>query len=489
MTDHTALLEAVRAADPWPTDRRIPVDLLAIQTEPSVEILDVPSNGASLGRGPVGLRRGLVVAMGSAAAVLVLIVGASLLFGGADGPAEAPMPSDTSSTVATTTTPTTSTIPSASFDAEALASVPEPRTQDDVNVVFLAMPSELLGMTASRDDPDHVGFVDYSGESGFASIAWIEAGPHREAVIEFLDGIRGIPEFTETSSSPRMDGPFIWLEGEAAEQFGDIYLLWWGNPDDGWIFSVEASSPEVRTAVVEAFVVAASPPADGAEDVIDTATDRSELPLAAPWDVAWIGELFTAAANMTLGEDQFTITDEWNAHPDALANVGNMTVQILIDDQPSGLWPWDSGTGRPTGQLLIVGREPSPYMIGEFEIEILGHEPAPPDASVTHELALWSVAEVSTGTYVILDVAPITRTGENMGYGALVTLWQEFDLCRVDQSVEGAVYAWFDVEDPEMEVFYRASKAVAVVNDGTIQEVNPELVECIVQVDWETRGY
>ena len=44
--------------------------------------------------------------------------------------------------------------------------------------------------------------------------------------------------------------------------------------------------------------------------------------------------------------------------PDALANVGDMTVPLLIDDEPSGLWAWDSGTnnpGRPTSFLLVVG--------------------------------------------------------------------------------------------------------------------------------------
>ena len=111
------------------------------------------------------------------------------------------------------------------------------------------------------------------------------------------------------------------------------------------------------------------------------------------------------------------------------------------------------------------------------------------DASAIHELALWSVGEVTTGTYEVLDVLPIIRTGENMGYGALVTIWQEYDLCRVADTVEGAVYAWFDLQDPEMEVFYGSSAAIAILDDGSLEPVHPELVECIVQVDWETRGY
>ena len=76
-----------------------------------------------------------------------------------------------------------------------------------------------------------------------------------------------------------------------------------------------------------------------------------------------------------------------------------------------------------------------------------------------------------------------------MGYGALVTIGREYDLCRVDDTVRGSAYAWFDVEDPAMEIFYPASLAVTVLDDGTVEVISPDLVECIVNADWETRGY
>ena len=126
MTDHTALLESVRAADPWPAERSIPAAMLAVQSAAILDGMDAQQEPRAPRPGPIGIRRGLAVALGSAAVVAVLLVGASLLFGGSDAPVDAPTQPTTSSIV-TTTTPTTVLRPS--FDVEALASVQEPRTQ------------------------------------------------------------------------------------------------------------------------------------------------------------------------------------------------------------------------------------------------------------------------------------------------------------------------------------------------------------------------
>ena len=144
-----------------------------------------------------------------------------------------------------------------SNDPWGLSDVPEPTTQEQVNVIFLGMPDEIDGMTASHDDPDHVSFVDYTGDGTWANIVWIEAGPDGSATIEFLDGIATIAEFTEVSSSLNADDTFVWLEGTAPGPDGDMYALWWGDPTDGWIFSVEADSLAHRDAVVDAFIASA----------------------------------------------------------------------------------------------------------------------------------------------------------------------------------------------------------------------------------------
>lgn len=46
-------------------------------------------------------------------------------------------------------------------DPWGLSEVEDPTTQEEVNVIFLGMPDDIDGMAASRDDPEHVGFVDY----------------------------------------------------------------------------------------------------------------------------------------------------------------------------------------------------------------------------------------------------------------------------------------------------------------------------------------
>lgn len=81
-----------------------------------------------------------------------------------------------------------------------MSEIKGPTTQEEVNVIFLAMSDGIDGMTASYDDPVHVGFVDYEGNGSEASIIWFEAGCDATGAIEFLTDIQGSDCATTTSS-------------------------------------------------------------------------------------------------------------------------------------------------------------------------------------------------------------------------------------------------------------------------------------------------
>ena len=120
------------------------------------------------------------------------------------------------------------------------------------------MPSSLHGMIAYRDDPDHVGFVEYASDTGWASIAWIESGPDGAAAVKMLEGVADLPEFEMTSSNLNPSSSFVWLAGIAPGDDGPINLAWWGDPSDGWMFSAEADSAEHLDAVIAAYLVSAA---------------------------------------------------------------------------------------------------------------------------------------------------------------------------------------------------------------------------------------
>ena len=148
---------------------------------------------------------------------------------------------------------------SVAADPWGLAEVPQPTTQEEVNVLFLALPDELNGMEAHRDDSDHVGFVAYMGEDGEqALITWTEVAVDSPTTIEFLEVIMGREGFTTGSSSLSAGSSFVWLEGSASDPAPSIDLLWWGDPTDGWIFNIAADTTQSRDALLDVFVASST---------------------------------------------------------------------------------------------------------------------------------------------------------------------------------------------------------------------------------------
>lgn len=221
-----------------------------------------------------------------------------------------------------------------------------------------------------------------------------------------------------------------------------------------------------------------------------TSTIVERVPSDDPADPAWVGVGFTAGAMFEWGDGAYHRIDTWVENPDALDNVGHWSVRLFVAGQAIDLWVWHRGSSYSGGnELLIVGAEPNPYMPGEYEQEIEGVVASPPNPDAQHHLGLWAIERRHRGRPVITDVAPLTRSGQNMGHGALVEVWREYDLCAVDVSTTDDVYAYFDHEDPEMEEFYTATLVYSVSDEGEIVPIDPELVSCILAPDWETRGY
>ena len=145
----------------------------------------------------------------------------------------------------------------AASDPWGLDAVTDPTTQDEVNAIFLAMPDEIDDMTAYRDDPDHVGYVEYRGDGSYAQVAWDDVGEDRSTTIQQLESIAQMDQFTELDSSLDSGNPTVWLHGIVVTEDDEQALLW-GDPSDGWLFVFNADSVEHLDALVAAFISAAT---------------------------------------------------------------------------------------------------------------------------------------------------------------------------------------------------------------------------------------
>lgn len=135
--------------------------------------------------------------------------------------------------------------------------VTDPTTQEEVNTIFLAMPDEIDGMTVYRDDPEHVGYVEYRAEDSYAQVAWDNIGEDRATTIQELESIAQMEQFTELNRSLGSENSTVWLHGIIVTEDDEQALLW-GDPSDGWLFVFNADSVEHLDALIESFISAAS---------------------------------------------------------------------------------------------------------------------------------------------------------------------------------------------------------------------------------------
>ena len=181
-----------------------------------------------------------------------------------------PVAEEATTSTATKTVPTTvalaTTAPSTSVTSESLvgatatdpwglSEIKDPTTQEEVNVIFLAMPDDIDGMVASQRDPVHTGIVDYEGNGSQASIAWVEAGRDATGAIEFLTAIQDSDATSIVSGDLDPSATFVWI---SADEIDEMFMAWWGDPTDGWLFGVVADTSDHRDAVINAFIASAS---------------------------------------------------------------------------------------------------------------------------------------------------------------------------------------------------------------------------------------
>lgn len=142
-------------------------------------------------------------------------------------------------------------------DAWGLGAVTDPTTQEEVNTIFLAMPDEIDGMSSYRDDPDHVGYVEYRGGDSYAIVTWDNLGEDRATTIQRLESIADLDQFTELDRSLDPDNTTVWLHGTVVTEDDEQALLW-GDPVDGWLFVFNADTAEHLDALIAEFISAAS---------------------------------------------------------------------------------------------------------------------------------------------------------------------------------------------------------------------------------------
>jgi hypothetical protein len=207
----------------------------------------------------------------------------------------------------------------------------------------------------------------------------------------------------------------------------------------------------------------------------------------------WVGVEFTVATSHPRAEGI-----------EIIANLEHFPVDFLIDGEPAGVFGWYVGGvvnafDGPDFTVVVVGDEPNPYVLTEWELEE-GAEPAEPDPSVEHNLTVWAIEELGPTRYVITDEMSLCLPAPLLHYGALMTVTQDPWQCEVDPNLQPYVdpdpagihrskvlYAVFDstdLEALETEELYPAVYAFTVT-DGTLATVPPESVRCIVRFDPE----
>ena len=148
-----------------------------------------------------------------------------------------------------------------------LESIQMPEGSDQVAAVLADLPSTLQGLEANAPEgagPRWTRTYGSDADLAIAAVDWSAGGG------DFMPQTAGefLPRFVESGeidiAESDLEGEPLWLIGENHElnEQGDVlrtfWTMWWGAPDSGWVFAVNAPSEEDGIALVEAFVEAAS---------------------------------------------------------------------------------------------------------------------------------------------------------------------------------------------------------------------------------------
>jgi hypothetical protein len=119
--------------------------------------------------------------------------------------------------------------------------------------------------------------------------------------------------------------------------------------------------------------------------ITTTTTTAIEHPVS---ESSWAGVEFTVATSHPRAEGI-----------EIIANLEHFPVNFLVDGEPAGVFGWYIGGvvnafDVPDFSVVVVGDEPNPYVLTEWELYEEGAEPAEPDPSVEHSLAVWAIEEL-----------------------------------------------------------------------------------------------
>lgn len=202
--------------------------------------------------------------------VLLLVFVVSSCGGGEVGEGSPASTSTAVSTVVTETTEAASVEPSPGSYPYGLSAASMPEGQSGLIAVFDEMPGELAGL--SRRSDDYGLAAQYGDLNGLFAVEFAPevGGP---SLLEMVSAFDQEPSAVIDASQLDPEADLVWVFGSFKDQGGAgvVHMAMWGEPGGDCMFSVNAATPEMRKALVEAYLgavaVDVAPSAEG--DALD----------------------------------------------------------------------------------------------------------------------------------------------------------------------------------------------------------------------------
>jgi hypothetical protein len=156
---------------------------------------------------------------------------------------------------------------------------------------------------------------------------------------------------------------------------------------------------------------------------------------------AWIGVEFTVAPGMN---PEYGSTDSREPGSGfAINTFGEMPTQIVVGDEPTGIWVWEPTVEAQ--RLVIVGEGQNPYLPVQAGVGTSITIPEPSDPFASHDLMVWSITGTTRNHWKVADVMRLRLTA---GFLATHTVWRD---CFDDTDPSGVgndyVLGWINPDE------------------------------------------
>ena len=134
-----------------------------------------------------------------------------------------------------------------------------PDDTDAIAEVFAAMPAEVDGVPLEITDSQFVAYgADEHLRLGVLGLADARefSGSTDMTVTDFLSVLVDSGELETDESELDDSKPLVWVASTGRVNGGLSHDAAWAAPDGEWLFSVSADSPEARTELIHAFIIA-----------------------------------------------------------------------------------------------------------------------------------------------------------------------------------------------------------------------------------------